>query len=157
MNDPKIDSKESLRIYGIFIAILAVFFMSAAGLARLSRSAWENGLRSSVKDVLDERFPGEWTVGRFLKISSPFATSAACYEIQNRGNGESCVAVIVRTATLYGPVPAVFISGGSGRVEFAGFSGVHGRVRRMLEDQKADIRINYWKRRVPAIIDAAGV
>ena len=141
--------KESFRIYGIFIGILVVFFGILIGMIFLSRTSWKNGIKSEVQVVLNEANPNQWIVGN--------STSSAVYELHNKEKADRYYAVIIRTTSLYGFVPAVFVYNKSSGVEFIGFAGVHGRIKKLMEYKSNTKRINYWSSRIPQIVEKAGV
>ena len=101
--------KESFRIYGIFIGILVVFFGILIGMIFLSRTSWKNGIKSEVQVVLNEANPNQWIVGNFIEQQTLFSTSSAVYELHNKEKADRYYAVIIRTTSLYGFVPAVFV------------------------------------------------
>ena len=149
--------KESFRIYGIFIGILVVFFGILIGMIFLSRTSWKNGIKSEVQVVLDEANPNHWIVGNFIEQQTLFSTSSAVYELHNKEKADRYYAVIIRTTSLYGFVHAVFVYNKSSGVEFIGFAGVHGRIKKLMEYKSNTKRINYWSSRIPQIVEKAGV
>lgn len=146
--------KKFWRIFGCFIGILVFFSAILAGMIKLSEKKWNSGLKESVQSVLDEKNPDLWIVGNSVPLNSPFSTSAGLFELRNKESAEKYHAVIIRTATLYGHMPAVFICGGKG-TEFAGYAAVHGRVKNLLEENYADSSVSYWLERIPNILNAA--
>ena len=143
----KLASKEFWRLFGIFFALVFVLLGINIGFMKLGEKKWRNYLSKSVQTVLDEKFPGYWTVKDFRTIENPFSTSAALFE-----SGEKSNAIIIRTQTLYGPYPSVFIFDGTNEPEFVGYSLVHGRIRALMEERPSDIFISYWARRIPCIV-----
>lgn len=140
------------KSYGIFLGILAVFFGLLIYLSVLSQKSWRNNLRNSVSIVLNENEPESWNVGNFCPIQSPISFNSACYEIQNKKNGEYYKAIILRVQTFYGPLSAVFTIDKDNVVEFKGYSSLHGRVANQIENSNSNKRINYWKSKIPEII-----
>lgn len=145
--------KEFWRLFGLFCAVLAVLFGLNFLFIKVSGRKWEKGLRESVQRVLDEKYPDAWTVGDFKTIENPFYMSAACYIIMSRENGQKGYAIIIRTPTLYGPYPAIYMKKKGSDFEFVGYSGIHGRVRTLMEERSSDIFISYWLNRLPKILD----
>lgn len=148
----KIDAKEFWRLFGVFTAVIAVLALMNFALIKASGKKWRTGLEESVQAVLDEKYPGKWRILGFKEIQNPFSASAACYEIQSTENAAKSNAVILRTQTLYGPFPAVFIYDGKSSPEFVGYSGVHGKVRPLMEERPTDIFISRWAGKIPEII-----
>lgn len=148
----KLASKEFWRLFGIFFALVFVLLGINIGFMKLGEKKWRNSLSKSVQTVLDEKFPGYWTVKDFRTIENPFSTSAALFEIRANKSGEKSNAIIIRTQTLYGPYPSVFIFDGKDEPEFVGYSLVHGRIRALMEERPSDIFISYWARRIPCIV-----
>ena len=66
--------------------------------------------------------------------------------------GDLYKAIILRIQTLYGPLPAVFIMDKEKNVQFVGFSSVHGIVAEQLINNSNSKRINYWKKKIPDIL-----
>lgn len=151
------NSKELFRIYGIFIGILILFFMILIGMVKLSHNSWKNGLKDTVYVVLEESNPDKWIVGNFLEQKTSFTTSSAIFELHNKEKADRYYAVIIRVTSLYGFVPAVFIYNKNSGVEFVGFAGVHGRIKKLMEYKSSTKRINYWSSRIPEIIEKSGV
>ena len=147
------DAKEFWRLFGLFSAVIVVLFFLNFGFIKLSKSFWEKGLKESVQTVLNEKYPDKWNVGDYKTIDNPFYASAASYMIVSRENGRKGYAVIIRTPTLYGPYPAVFIKQKDSDFEFVGYSGIKGRVKLLMEERKSDIFISYWISRLPKILN----
>ena len=73
-------------------------------------------------------------------------------KIRNRKTGDTYKAVIIKVQTFYGPVPAVFTINKENVVNFVGYSSIHGRIREQLMSNKTNKKINYWKSKIPSII-----
>ena len=151
----KENQKKFWRIFGCFIGIIVFFLAVLVGMIKLSEKKWDSGLRESVQNVLDEKNPGIWTVGNSVPLNSPFSTSAALFELRSSESAEKYYALIIRITTLYGHMPAVFVYSGSKGAEFAGYSAVQGRVKKLLEENYADSSISYWLERIPSVIQAS--
>ncbi|MGP1458115.1 MAG: hypothetical protein ACTTKL_02245 [Treponema sp.] len=147
-------TKELLRVYGIFTAMMIIMLTAAGGAVKLSSLRWENALRAAVEKTLSENTGFDGKVGAFVRIKSPFSLSAALYELDPPFPDGAQYALILRVQTMYGPVPAVFTYGSDTGALFVGFASVSGRVKRLLEDNDADPRLRYWTAKVPAILRA---
>lgn len=138
--------------YGIFVAILVILFGVLLYPIKLAQKSWQRNLKFNVEFVLDEKEPNSWTVENSVKIKNPFCLNAACYDVRNRKSGELYKAIIIRVQTFYGPLPAVFTVDKNNNIEFVGYSSLHGRISEQLTSNKTNKRINYWKQKIPAII-----
>lgn len=143
-------SSSVLKSYGILILMLLLIFTVLVYFISISRKSWESGLKTCVENVLEEKYGNEWTVGDFVQIDNPIAVNAACYRIKN-SEGINGRAVIIKIATYYGPVSAVYISTGES-VSFVGFSSLHGRIAETMMSNKKDKKILYWQDKIPQII-----
>ncbi len=149
----KINTKEFLKDYAIFIGILVVFFAILFGMTKLSSNKWTEGLKNSIQSVLDEKQPQTWNVGDSLKIKSAFSTSAGVYELSNKNDAERYYAVTLRVTTFFGPMPAVFVYNKNKGCEFKGYYAIKGRVKKILENTPNDSRIAYWSEKVHKIVE----
>lgn len=148
----KISYKTFLINYVIFILITAVIFLLLVYTTKVSQKSWDKNLKVTIENFLEENEKDIWFVESAERINNPLITSAACYNIRNKKNGEYYKAVIVRIQTFYGPVPGVFITDKDGNVEFKGYALLHGRVSNKLNNHLSSKRIEYWKYRIPDII-----
>lgn len=139
--------------YGLFVAVLVVVIGILIYPIKAGQKAWQNNLKSIIEFVLDEQEPNSWTVGNYIKIKNPLSLSAACYDARNRKNGDVYKAVIIRVQTFYGPAPAVFTIDKDNKVEFIGYSSLHGRIADHINSNKTNKRINYWKEKLPLIVN----
>lgn len=141
---------QTAKILGIFtgFCFLVVLLMMPA--SYLTESVWQRKLRQNIYDVLEENLPEHWSIGDYVPLNTSFSQSAACFEIISQ-NREINYAVIIRTQTLYGPFPAVFIYNNVEGAKFVGFSSLHGRVLNILNNS-TDSRILYWQNKIPDIL-----
>ena len=150
----KENQKKFWRIFGCFIGIIVFFIAVLTGMIKLSEKKWTSGLKNAVQNVLDENEPGVWKVGNSIPLDSAFSTSAGLFELRSTESAEKNCVLIIRIATLYGHMPAVFIYSNRG-VRFEGYAAVHGRVKKLLEEKYADSSISYWIERIPSVIETA--
>lgn len=148
-----ISYKSFFTNYGIFIAILTVLFGILIYPIKLSQTAWQNNLKKSVETTLEEQFPNTWTVENNIKIKNTFQLNSACYEARNRKDGNVYKVLILRVQSYYGPLPAVFLIDKNNAVEFIGFTSLHGRILQQINTNTTNSRINYWKNKIPEIIE----
>lgn len=138
--------------YGIFISILIVIFGILIYFSIISQKSWKNNLKISVEKVLNENDNNSWTLGNYYKINNPLSLSTVLYDAKNKKNGENYKALLIRVQTFYGPLPAVFIIDKDSNVNFVGYASLHGRVSNQIKDNNSNKRINYWKEKIPSII-----
>lgn len=138
--------------YGIFVAILVVIFGILIYFSIISQKSWQTNLRTSVENFLNESEENSWSLGNYYKINNPLSLSSALYDAKNKKNGENYKAVIIRVQTFYGPLPAVFIIDKDSNVTFMGYASLHGRVSNQIKEINSNKHINYWKSKIPSLI-----
>ncbi len=148
---------EKLKIYGIFLGIIVFLFLISVLMIFASRSSWQKGLKNEVQTVLREKSLTQYTVSDFIKIDSSISYSAAVFHLKSSTGSDKNYAVIVRINSLYGPLPAVFLYNKNRGTEFVGLASVHGRIQKIFEESQSSIRLEYWNKKVPQIIQKAGI
>lgn len=141
--------------YGILMAFFAVFFFIAIYSSILSRKAWQNNLKACIEEVLETKYPNEWSLENSIRLESTFSMNSICYEARNRMTGELSKVVTLRGATFYGPFPLVFLVSSENNVTFVGYASVHGKIAGQIETKNFSIRVNYWQKRVLEILEGA--
>lgn len=149
------DSKEFLRVFGIFTGIIAILFLIDFGCIRLAEKKMTGGLQNAVTEILEEKMPEQWIITGNIAVLSPLSTSASLFELRDRKSAETAYAIIIRTTTLFGPYPAVFLYKKSTGSEFVGYTCVQGRVKRILEENPAVPLIQYWAGKTEKIIQGS--
>lgn len=152
MSLKKIDYKKFIRIYGVFIGILVFLFMIDFGFIRLSQKKWTNGLKESISEILEEKQPNKWIITKNLKINSCISTNSIAFELQNKETGKRSIAVIIRTTTLFGAYPALYIYNSSTDIEFIGYACIKGRVKTILEEDINNLHITYWSKKIGNLV-----
>ena len=143
-------SKEALQEYGIFAGCIVLLAVVLSVAAIFTKGAGQAGIKTEIARVLEEAEPGVWHIGDFVDFDAPVSSSAACFSVKGgSGSGYAC---IVRMETMYGPLPAVFISDGRHTARFVGIAGLHGRVYAAIESGGAKSQIRYWAERIPRLI-----
>lgn len=146
-----ISSKDFFKNYG-FIVLLILFASGILiSLTFLSNTSWEKGLKVSVENVLSEE-SDDWVVGDNIEITSPMSTNACAFEIYNTQTHEKAKAVILRITTMYGPQSGVFIYHEDEKIEFVGYSSLHGRIAEQIKNKPFDKRLDYWQDKIPEIL-----
>ena len=85
-------------------------------------------------------------------VANPLSAGSACYDARNKKSGENGKAVIIRVQTFYGPHCGVFLVLGNDKVEFKGYSSLHGRVSQQLKTSYSSRRVEYWSRRIKEML-----
>ena len=143
-------SKEALQEYGIFAGGIVLLAIVLSAAAIFTKGAKQSGIKTEIVRVLEEAEPGVWHIGNFVDFAAPVSSSAACFSAKS-GNA-SGYACIVRLETIYGPLPAVFISDGKHTARFIGIAGLHGRIYAAIESGGAKSQIRYWAELIPRLI-----
>lgn len=150
-----ISSKEFWRFYGIFIGIIIFLFGSLFLMIRLSEKKWSEGLKQVVVRELEKKQPDTWIVGKEIPLKSSFSESAALFELKEKKSVEKNYVLIIRSATLFGHFPALFIYNKKNGVKFVGYTSVNGKIGRLIDKSYSDSSILYWSQRIPSIIKYA--
>ena len=149
----EITNKRFFRNYAFFILILVVIFAILTYSVIVSKKSWSNNLANSVQKVLNEYENGRWTVEDNISINGPISVNCAAYNIKDKKNNSNAKAIIIRVTTFYGPLPAVFIYEQKDDITFAGWSSLHGRIRRESLSSRSNKRLEYWKSKLPEILE----
>ena len=83
-----------------------------------------------------------------ILITNPLSAGAACFDARNKKSGETGKAIIIRIQTFYGPHCGVFIVQNDGKIDFKGYSSLHGRVAVQLKNSYTGRRVEYWSQRI---------
>lgn len=150
--NPSGNSKEFFMNYGIFVGILVVVFAILVHVIIVSRVAWNNNLKYSAEKVLEENDSGVWSVGSPIDLNNAMSLRSGCFGARNRKTGEMYYVFITRVPTYYGPMGAVFTCSLEGKVNFQGYSSLHGRILNQINQSSLDKRLEYFAERIPAII-----
>lgn len=140
-----------------FSLLILVLFFLLFGLTFFTRSSWQNGLKAEVEKRIESTFPNQYTVGSFVKINSPLATSGASYALvekaESNNQPDEVYAVIIRVTGLYGPIPLVFIYNATNKTgNYCGYAGFDDEIQDMNKYGISSVLINYWINRLPEII-----
>ena len=138
--------------YAIFVLIASAVFGILIYIIKVSQKSWDKNLKSAVEYTLSESEPDTWEIGKSIKISNPFSTGAACFDARNKKSGETVKAVIIRVQTFYGPHCGVFIVQNDGKIDFKGYSSLHGRVAEQLKNSYKGHRVEYWSKRITEML-----
>lgn len=147
----KTDAKTFFKQFAIFFGIITALVLLDFLFIKLSAKKWNETLSVSVQNVLDEKFPDEWKVSKNVKCNSPFATSSAIFEISGKNSAKKSYAIIIRTQTIFGTYPSVFICSKDEDIKFVGYTSVQGRVKNVLEND-FNPRTLYWQKRAETVV-----
>ncbi|MBQ2313363.1 MAG: hypothetical protein II187_00480 [Treponema sp.] len=152
--------KERLIQYGLFSAMLVVFFGLLVLFTLLSRNAWDKGLCLQVEQVL----PEDYTIVSTDVLQSPFVVSCASFSLvrntqgKSAGTDEGLHAVIIRVMTSFGPFPMVFLyDERKSSADFVCLLTGSSRVEDSIISSARNSQIAYWERRIPKIVRTAEV
>lgn len=148
--------KNFFKKYGLFLSILVVLIALLIYSVIFARGPWQKHLKTQIENVLMENDGDNWSVGEYINIDNPFTLNAACFQARYKKTGETMNVIILRTQTFYGPVAAVFSIDKNNNVNFIGYSSLHGRVATQLLNSRADKRLDYWKKKIPEILENGG-
>lgn len=150
-----ITAKEFWRFYGIFVGIVVFMFASLFGIIRASEKSWDAGLKKSITMELEKKYPDTWIVGKKIPLNSAFSQSAALYELRAVNSIEKNYAIIIRTATMFGHFPAVYIYNKIDGTKFVGYTSINGKIEKIIDKRHTDSSVVYWSQRIPKIINYA--
>ena len=142
------------NVFCIFLfSILQILIASAVFgiliyVIKVSQKSWDKNLKAAVEYTLAESEPDTWEIGKSIRIANPLSAGAACYDARNKKSGETGKAIIIRIQTFYGPHCGVFIVQNDGKIDFKGYSSLHGRVAVQLKNSYTGRRVEYWSKRI---------
>lgn len=151
------DPKKLALHLAFFLVVVLVLFGILVLMTFASRDVWDKGLQRRVSQTIDRLYPGEYVSGNKLVLQGPYATSAAAYElvpVSNQTIGP-VYGVIVRIATLYGPLPAVYRYSTTAGAEFIGFAVFDshiGKEAAITESLRNSVQVSRWKKRIPMLL-----
>lgn len=142
--------KKKLIDYGFFMGLVLIFSAILVPMFYFSQNSKERCFTQAIQTLLDEKFSDseeKVLVNGALKINSSFSANAYVFALTKKEH----YAVILRTETLYGPKPAVFLYNEE-NVEFLGFALPQGKVTPALSNIENDINVIYWKSKIPSLM-----
>ncbi len=151
------DPKKLALHLAFFLVVVLVLFGILVLMTFASRDVWDKGLQRRVSQTIDRLYPGEYVSGNKLVLQGPYATSVAAYElvpVSNQTIGP-VYGIIVRIATLYGPLPAVYRYSTTAGAEFIGFAVFDshiGKEAAITESLRNSVQVSRWKKRIPMLL-----
>lgn len=155
MKENYLSSKVFWQKFGICAGLIFFLFGTLFLMTFFSRNAWYKGLKVQIESLLQEKEETEWVIGKPVYLNSTFDSRACLFEMREKNNVEKNYVIIIRIATLFGHMPAVFIYNKNNGTRFIGYCSVKGKVRRLLDRAYTDSSMTYWSDRVPEIIKHA--
>ncbi len=150
----EISNKQFFKNYAFFILILLVVFSILSYFVLTARKSWVKNLSTTVQTVLDEHEDNRYKVGNNIAVNRPVTVNCAAYDVFDQKDNVIKNAVIIRTITFYGPVPAVFLyNPENGKTEFIAYSSLHGRVKSQIMNNRSDKKMEYWQDLIPEILN----
>lgn len=155
MNESCLSSKVFWQKFGITVSLIFFLVGTLFLMNFLSRKFFNAGIKISVENLLREKEDVEWIIGNPVYLNSTFDSRACLFEMREKNNVEKNYVLVIRVATLFGHMPAVFIYNKQTGTRFVGYASVKGKVRRLLDKACTDSSMNYWADKVPQIIKYA--
>lgn len=146
-------NKTKVMKFGIFTLIFVILFAVLLLFTLLSRNSWNEGMKDQINSVLLEKeLP--YKTGELDHLQS--SISLNCVSYTDAGLPDVHI-VLVRTPTLYGPFPALYVyDEKSGNVEFIDLLLIGGKSKDAVVSSAKNMQVQYWKNRIPLIINTAG-
>lgn len=152
------DVKKFLTEYGLFLGFVVVFIIMIFLLCFFGKGSWTKGLEKQLESFLEQAYPEKYQVQEKIPVDSIFSVSMACFELScknEKNQQEESIAVIIKIATMYGPMAGVYEYKPSGSVEFLGLIGFDGKSKKensIIEGLKNSIQILRWEERIPDLL-----
>ena len=145
-------NKTRLMKFGIFSLISVVLFAVLLLFTLLSRNSWNEGMRDAIDTLLAEKeYPNK--TGEVEHIHSAISMNCVSY---SDALDPSVHIVLLRTPTLYGPFPALYIyDEKSASVDFIDLLLIDGKSKDAVVASAKNMQVQYWKKRIPLIINTA--
>lgn len=150
-----LEIKRILKTFAVFFGIIFAMCVLIVIFSLIARNSWKTGLAVEVQKVLDTYNESHYTVGKYIDLDSNLSTSAAVYALLKKDvvKSQKYYGVIVRTPSILGPIPAVFIYNEEKGVTFVGYAIDNGKASDTVDRQIASNVMNYWENMIPLIIE----
>lgn len=136
--------------FGVFLLIVMIITLLVATSVVLNKTIDNQGLKNSVEKVLKDKGL-EYKINHQLPVSNGLASGTAVYDL-----GSGYFAVIIRTTSIYGPLPAVFIYKlGDTEAKFIDYCLVDSLAKERIIDNTQNNQISFWAKRIIKIVDEA--
>lgn len=154
-------SYEQKQIYKkLFIraGILSGFFCVLFGLlvvfSVMASKSWRTSVRSSLASYLNADEKQSYELGDPVHISSSISYNCVLFPVSTSGTPKEYEYVaVVRIASIYGPLAAVYLCRGN-HVVFNGFLGMDEAVSRKISLSVEHSQVKFWGDKVMNILDS---
>ena len=151
------DPKKLAIHFGFFLAVVLVLFSLLVLMVFVSKDTWDKRLQKRVTQTIERLYPGEYVAGNKVELQGTYATSAAAYELVPVSSQKTgpLYGVIIRVATLYGPLPAVYRYSSATGAEFIGFAVFDshiGKEAAITESLRNSVQVSRWEKRIPILL-----
>ena len=145
-------NKTRVMKFGIFTLIVVVLFSILLLFTLLSRNSWNEGMVGQINAMLEEKeLP--YKTGELDRLHS--SISLNCISYKDASNPDVHL-VLLRTPTLYGPFPALYVyDEKSELVDFVDLLLIDGKSKDVVVASAKNMQVQYWKNRIPLIINTA--
>ena len=149
------ETKKNLKTFSVFFGMIFGICVILVLFTLLSRNSWKSGLALEMQRVLDSYSEAQYTVGKYVELSSSLSSSTDVCSLlkKDERKNQKYYGVIIRIPSILGPVPAVFIYTEDSGVTFAGYAVDNGRAEGTVSKQISSNVMNYWENLIPKIIE----
>lgn len=147
--------KTKLINSAIVMGIVIFLFSMLWTVGYFSKPFRTEGLRQSITAVLEQQYPGMYTVTNAVPIHNSAAMTVAIYHVQSLPNARKQYdyAMIARVATICGPKPAIFLYHESQkRAEFVSFAFADKKTENLFAVTAENTQVRYWENRLAYLL-----
>ncbi|MBR6154678.1 MAG: hypothetical protein IKQ43_09630 [Treponema sp.] len=145
-------NKTRMMKFGIFTLIVVVLFAILLLFTLLSRNSWNEGMKDQINSALEAN-ELQYKTGEQDRLHSSISMSCVSY---TDAENPSVHIVLLRTPTLYGPFPALYVyDESSGNVDFIDLLLIDGKSKEAVVASAKNMQVQYWKNRIPLIINTS--
>ena len=138
---------------GILSGIFCVIFGLLVVFSVMASKSWRLSVRDSLLLHLNADGNQTYEVGDPIHISSSISYNCVLYPLSAKGTPKDYdYAAVVRIASIYGPLPAVYLCRGN-NVEFGGFLGMEESVSKKISLSVEHSQVKFWGNKVVNILD----
>ncbi|MBO4321195.1 MAG: hypothetical protein J5857_12080 [Treponema sp.] len=135
--------------FGFFSLIVVVLFAILLLFTILSRSSWNEGMREQIDTLLKDK-ELSYKTGEMDHLQSSVSLNCVSYK---DADNPSVHLVLLRTPTMYGPFPAVYVyDENTSSVDFIDLLLIDGKSKDAVTASAKNMQVQYWKNRIPLII-----
>lgn len=138
----------------VFFIILSCFFLILVLTTFLGRNFWKDGLKVEIQETLKINDFNDIEIGNWINLNTTINLTLSAYEAKKKGNDEVFFVIILRLPTLYGIVPAVFISTKQ-KADFVGLADLRGSIETIIISNSINSQILFWENKIPNILQTS--